>query len=200
MTASDGTKILTDPFDKSVGYPIPETEADIVTTSHNHFDHNYTEAVKGAYTLFNSSGVHDARGVRITGISTYHDIAGGAKRGGNIVFIYEVDGLRICHCGDLGHVLTGSQADLAGKIDILMVPVGGNFTINARQALEVVEQLKPKVVIPMHFKTDFMDFPIEKADVFLKLAGKPWKAQKGEMEITAQNIDETTEIILPVFE
>lgn len=200
MTSSDGIKILTDPFDKSVGYPVPVTEADIVTTSHNHFDHNYVEAVIGSYALFNSSGTHNARGIRITGIPTFHDNYAGSKRGNNIVFIYEVDGLRICHCGDLGHILTSDQISLAGKVDILLLPVGGNFTINARQAIEVIEQLKPKVSIPMHFKTDLMDFPIEKADVFLKLTGKPWKAQKGEMEITAQNINEMPEIILPEYE
>lgn len=200
MTSSDGIKIMTDPFDESVGYPIPSAEADIVTVSHNHFDHNYLKAVIGSYTLFNSGGRHDAHGIRITGIPTFHDDQAGAKRGSNIVFIYEIDGLRICHCGDLGHILTSGQVELAGKVDILLVPVGGNFTINAQQAVEVMEQLNPKVSIPMHFKTNFMNFPIDKADVFLKRSGKPWKAHKGEIEITAQNIDEMPEVILPEFE
>lgn len=200
MTSEEGIRIMTDPFDKTVGYPVPCAEADIVTVSHNHFDHNYLQAVIGNYTLFNSGGTHEDHGIRITGIQTFHDSQAGAKRGTNIVFLYEVNGLKICHCGDLGHVLTKEQASRAGKVDVLLVPVGGNFTINAQQAVEVVSLLKPRVTMPMHFKTDFMNFPIDKADVFLELMKKPWKAQKGEIEITEQNIDEMPEIILPEFE
>ncbi|MDD4495149.1 MAG: MBL fold metallo-hydrolase [Eubacteriales bacterium] len=196
ITLSNGIRILTDPFDETTGYTVPSVEADIVTSSHDHFDHNYVKCVRGEYKFLKTTDEYSENGVRIYGISTFHDSVGGKKRGSNIIFVYEIDGLRLCHCGDLGHLLSEEQLAEIGKVDILMIPVGGTYTINAVQANAVKEAIRPNIVIPMHYKTDWMNFPIEKVDAFLKIAGNSWKANRDEIEITAQNISGMPEIIV----
>ncbi|HAA81713.1 MAG TPA: MBL fold metallo-hydrolase, partial [Thermoanaerobacter sp.] len=106
LTSEKGTVIVTDPFDESVGYPMPNVKADIVTSSHSHFDHNYFKAVKGNFDIVDTVGEHNIKGINIKGVNTFHDDEHGAKRGKNIVFVFDIDGIRVCHMGDLGHVLT----------------------------------------------------------------------------------------------
>ena len=134
ITSSTGVRILTDPFDETVGYKVPEAEVDIVTTSHDHFDHNYVKAVKGEYVHINTSGRHNVKGIDILGVDTFHDEAGGSKRGGNVVFTYLVDGMKICHLGDLGHILTGRTVKSNRPGRCITLPVGGTFTIDYREA------------------------------------------------------------------
>ncbi|HHY81358.1 MAG TPA: MBL fold metallo-hydrolase [Clostridiales bacterium] len=167
ITSSEGVRILTDPFDPSVGYKVPEVEADIVTTSHDHHDHNYLKAVKGDFVHFSSPGSFNEKGINIKGISTYHDNEQGKKRGKNVVFVYEVDGLKVCHLGDLGHILSDEQINEIGPVDVLLLPVGGTYTIDYKQAAVLVNLMEPKLVIPMHFKTPAMKFPIDNVDKFL---------------------------------
>lgn len=194
ITSSDSIVIVTDPFDKSVGYPLPEVEADIVTSSHSHFDHNYFKAVKGNFEIVNTVGVHDIKGIHIKGVNTFHDSEHGAKRGKNIVFVIEVDGIRVCHLGDLGHILTEEQIQEIGHVDILLIPVGGFYTIDDRQAVKVMEQLKPKIAIPMHYKTQVIDFPIETVDNFLKSTGGE-KILSTELNINKQDLDGEPKVI-----
>jgi len=168
FTASDGVKVLTDPFDEKVGYPPPKVEVDVVTVSHQHFDHNATHLLPGRPVVVEGTGEHTAAGIAIRGVGVFHDPDRGAKRGPNTVFIIRMDGVNVCHLGDLGHPLSAEQAAEIGKVDVLCVPVGGFFTIDAKTAHATVDQLKPAVVLPMHYKYDAkVDLPIAPLEDFL---------------------------------
>ena len=134
ITTDAGVRILTDPFDESVGYPVPHVEADVVTISHEHADHNHRSGVAGNPIIVDQPGEHDVCGVRITGYATWHDAEQGARRGRNTVFTYLIDGLHVLHLGDLGCQLEESQLKRLGAVDVLMVPVGGLYTIDAQAA------------------------------------------------------------------
>ncbi|SHI02504.1 L-ascorbate metabolism protein UlaG, beta-lactamase superfamily [Sporobacter termitidis DSM 10068] len=159
ITAENGTRIVTDPYENMLGYKLPvPLEAELVTTSHNHRDHNHVGAVCGDFEHIRDPGHFTAAGIELTGVETFHDNVSGAKRGKNIVYNLTIDGLRVCHCGDLGHLLSPEQLAAVGKADILMVPVGGGraLTLDARRAAEVMRQLRPAVVVPMHYRTKAM--------------------------------------------
>lgn len=188
ITSSKGVRILTDPFDDQVGYDLPSEEADIVTTSHDHFDHNNVEIVKGEFVHIAKPGTYSECGIGINGVSTFHDEVKGEKRGKNIIFKYDVDGIKICHCGDLGHIPTSLQVEEVGEVDILLLPVGGTFTVDAKEAFEVVKMLNPAVTIPMHFKTDDTGFTIEGVDKFIAAAGSGERVGRKEVEITKDNL------------
>lgn len=204
LTSEAGTKIMTDPFDDSVGYPVPNEEADIVTTSHDHFDHSYIKAVKNPkdekFLHINSPGRYSRNDIIITGVSTYHDQAEGKNRGRNVVFVIDIDGLRVCHCGDLGHIPDSRQIAEIGHIDVLLAPVGGTFTINAKEACQVVSLLKPSVTVPMHYKTPALRFNLDGVDKFLSEAGLSARtdiyAHKRGIEITKANIKTLPEVIV----
>jgi L-ascorbate metabolism protein UlaG (beta-lactamase superfamily) len=165
--------VLTDPYEPILGMnyaPIDES-ADIVTVSHGHGDHNNIAAVQGDPKVIDNSSPVEVKGIKFNGIDTYHDDSAGNERGANVIYCFEVDGIKICHLGDLGHLLNDDQANSIGKVDILMIPVGGNFTIDAETADAVIEKLNPAVVIPMHFCNDRCpDFPVAGVDSFT--AGK----------------------------
>lgn len=176
LIANDGTRIITDPyksgsFNGALCYkPIPET-ADIVTVSHEHDDHNYVIQIGGRPQVMRNVGVQTIKNIKIEGITTCHDTSRGRERGLNTVYVLTIDGLRVCHLGDLGHVPTAEETKQIGPIEILLIPVGGIFTVDAKTAFRVVETLKPKLVIPMHYKTEGCDFPIASVDDFLAAAG-----------------------------
>lgn len=200
LTSENGTRVLTDPFDDQVGYKLPEVEADIVTTSHDHYDHNAVDVVKGNFTHINKPGSFEEKGIKITGISTFHDEAQGSKRGDNIVYVFEIDGIRICHCGDLGHPLSKEQIDEIGEIDVLLLPVGGIYTIDAAQACEVMESIKPVITIPMHFQTPVLKFFLGTVDDFIAAAGGGEKINKQEIEITKDGLTNYSDIIVLDYE
>ena len=162
----EGVSLLTDPFDEEVGYPLPQVEADLVTVSHDHHDHNAVNLLPGNPGVIKEVGVHHFQSLEIKGFPVFHDEVKGAKRGDNIIFVWEMDELRLCHLGDLGHLLDDTTLNSIGKIDILMVPVGGTFTIDAREARDVVDQLHPRLVIPMHFKTPHLSFELDVSEKF----------------------------------
>lgn len=162
-----GRVVVTDPFDDAVGYPLPRIRADVVTVSHDHHDHNNVAAVKGRPAVVKGPGEKEAAGIRFLGTATYHDEQGGKKRGPNTIFSFEMGGIRVCHLGDLGHLLDEKDAAALGDVDVLMIPVGGVYTLDADGAKKVVGQIKPKVVIPMHFMTPALTFKVESADRFL---------------------------------
>lgn len=164
-----GTVIVTDPFDESVNYPPPQIRADVVAVSHDHHDHNNTKALKGNPPVVRGPGKKAAAGIEFEGIATYHDERGGKLRGKNTIFCFEMDGVRVCHLGDLGHQLGEEEVAALGKVDVLMIPVGGTFTLDGEGAKKVAGQIKPKIAIPMHFKTTPVpkSFGIYPADDFL---------------------------------
>lgn len=163
---SKGRKVLTDPFDESVGYPIFEGDVDVVTISHSHFDHNYTEKVK-YNAISDKVGYFNLCDIPIAGIPSYHDKVQGAKRGENIIFIVQVDGYRICHLGDLGYVLSDEEVKSLGNIDVLLLPIGGNYTIDGKEASELANRINSHIIIPMHYKTHILSFPLEGLENFL---------------------------------
>ena len=150
--------VITDPFESSmVGLKFPKSDADIVTVSHNHDDHSQTSLVTGVKRVIEGPGEYEIGGVSFIGIPSFHDNKKGDERGKNTIFVIEIDGLRLCHLGDLGHALNESQLSEIGDIDILFVPVGGKFTIGPKEAVEVVNSIEPKVIIPMHYLADGMN-------------------------------------------
>ena len=199
ITAQSGTRILTDPYeagsyDGALAYkPIGE-EADVVTVSHQHADHYDPEGVKGHPEIVLGPGAHTAGGIIFKGIPTFHDPKGGAERGENVVFVFDVDGLTVCHLGDLGHVLTEEQISEIGKVDVALVPVGGFYTIDANEATEIVDRLSSKIVIPMHYKTESCRFPIAPVDDFLKDKTNVEQIDGSEMSLTKEELPTETHI------
>lgn len=189
-------RILTDPFDSNVGYELPEVEADIVTVSHGHGDHNYIKAVKGSFTYLSKRGSYNINLVGIKAIPAFHDDDGGSKRGDNLIFVFEIDGLRLCHCGDLGHMPTAEQLAEMGKVDILLVPVGSVYTIDAAGAARLAGLLKPAVTIPMHYKTPVLNFPLDEVDKFIAVMGNGTKAGRQEVVITAENLHTQPKVLI----
>lgn len=146
--------LVTDPFDpKSVGFKYPSVEANVVTVSHDHADHNASDSVSDVHKVLKGPGEYEINKVSITGLPSYHDDKKGAERGKNTIYVIEIEGLRVVHLGDLGHKLSESEIEALGNVDILMVPVGGVYTIDYRVAAELVRAIEPRVIIPMHYKT-----------------------------------------------
>ena len=196
ITSESGVKIITDPYTAGGGIKhgeIKET-ADIVTVSHEHGDHNNADAVKGNPQVLREGGT--VRGIKIKGVVAAHDDKGGSQRGRNTIFCLAVDGINVCHCGDLGHELTADQVKTIGGVDVLMIPVGGFFTVDAKTATKVGEQLKPKVIIPMHYKTEKLDFPIAGVDEFTKGKSNVTRVYGSEIEIKAGSLPEATQIMV----
>jgi L-ascorbate metabolism protein UlaG (beta-lactamase superfamily) len=194
ITSARGTRILTDPFDETVGYVVPAVEADFVTVSHEHFDHNAVGNVKGKPKVVRGAGAHSLGDVSARGIDTFHDGVKGAKRGPNTVFVLNVDGMSVCHLGDLGHVLEPAHLSAIGRVDVLLVPVGGTYTIDPAAAAKVVEQIDPRVVIPMHYKTDATSFPIVGVDEFLRKMGGGRRIGGTTVEITKEDLTGTKKV------
>jgi L-ascorbate metabolism protein UlaG (beta-lactamase superfamily) len=155
ITSDEGVKIITDPYTPSsdLTYGEIRTTADVVTVSHDHFDHCNVAAVGGNPQVMRRAEIATAKGIRFKGVKSYHDNEGGRRAGNNVIFCFEVDGVRLCHLGDLGHLLDDKQLKEIGRVDILFIPVGGYYTIDAKTATKVCDQLKPRVIIPMHYRT-----------------------------------------------
>lgn len=146
--------IVTDPYtSEKVGFKFPKLEANIVTVSHDHFDHNQAHLIAGDPKIVSGPGEYEIAGISIFGTHTYHDNKNGEERGANTVYVMTIDGINVCHLGDLGHALTDEQLDSIGNVDVLFIPVGGVYTIDPSEANQVVMQIEPKIIIPMHYKT-----------------------------------------------
>jgi L-ascorbate metabolism protein UlaG (beta-lactamase superfamily) len=189
-----GPTIITDPYDDSIGYSLPRLRADIVTVSHDHGDHNHVRGVRGEPKVLTSPGEYEVRDIFITGIPTFHDRKQGEERGRNVVFTFDFDGLSVCHLGDLGHVLNQSQAEALGSVDVLLIPVGGVYTIAAAAAAEVVSLLEPRIVVPMHYKTKDLNIRLGAASAFLKEMGAEDAAPHESLNVTKTSLPEETEV------
>jgi len=198
ITSRDGIRIITDPYAVGGGIKYaPVTEAaDVVTVSHDHGDHSNVSSVQGRPEVVKGSGAKAARGIQFRGIATYHDAARGQQRGSNTVFCFTVDDIRLCHLGDLGHKLDPGQVNEIGAVDMLFVPVGGFYTIDATVANQIVGQLKPRVVIPMHFRTPRCDYPIADVEDFLVGRKNVRRAEGSEVEFEPNGLPAPTETVL----
>jgi len=196
ITSDTGTKIITDPYETGgdLSYGQIKESADIVTVSHDHADHNNVAAVQGSPEVVR--GAVEVKGIKFNGIPTYHDDVGGGKRGKNTIICFEVDGIRVCHLGDLGHQLSDSQLAELGKVDVLLIPVGGFYTIDAKVATQLGDRLKPKVIIPMHFKTDKCDYPIAGVEEFLRGKKEVSRLDASQVEFKAGELPATTQIVV----
>jgi L-ascorbate metabolism protein UlaG (beta-lactamase superfamily) len=173
LTADSGARIVTDPyrsgsFDGAVGYGPVREACDAVTVSHDHDDHNAWQSLPGKPQVVRGAGEFTVKGIGITGFDTAHDEAGGTRRGRNTVFRFGIDGLCVLHCGDLGEDVRPTLAKAVGPVDVLLVPVGGHFTIDGRQAHGVAAALGARITIPMHYKTTKLGFPVAGVDDFLR--------------------------------
>jgi L-ascorbate metabolism protein UlaG (beta-lactamase superfamily) len=190
ITSEKGVRIITDPykagcFGGGIKYAPINEEADIVTISHEHDDHNSTD-ISGKPTFVRGVGAKQLKGIEISGFEVFHDECGGAERGQNTVFKMSIDGVSVVHLGDIGHQLSDEEIQLIGKVDILFIPVGGYFTIDATTAESIAAKLMPRIIVPMHFKTEGCGFPIAPVDDYIK--NKEVKKCDGEFEISKENL------------
>ena len=188
--------IVTDPYSPDLGYSLGKPVANIVTESHQHPSHNYAEGVGGEPKLVRGPGEYEIGGVLIIGIATFHDDEKGSVRGKNTIYLMEVDGVSICHLGDLGHVLTTEQVEELGDVDVLLLPVGGVSTIDASMAAEVIRQLEPQAVIPMHYKTPAISRPLDPVEKFLKEMGKEMEEPRPKLSVTKSTLPLGTQVFV----
>ena len=196
IESNAGTSIVTDPY-TGVGYELPAgLTADAVTVSHGHFDHNYSSAVQ-TKQIISALGKHTVKDIDVAGIATWHDPKQGALRGSNIVFKMQIDGISVCHLGDLGESCSAGILEKIGKVDVLLIPVGGTYTIDAVQAKEYVQKIAPKCVIPMHYRPEDGALDITDCAPFLSLFNESIIriVKEGEMEITSGNLTKDMQII-----
>lgn len=189
--------VITDPYDEHIPYRAPNFPANVVTVSHEHFDHNAVHRVLGSPEVVRGPGEHTARGVRFTGIATFHDEVQGKKRGENTVFTFTIDGITLAHFGDLGHVLNEEQLAQLADVQVAMIPVGGYFTIDADQAAQIVAKLpQVKVIIPMHYKTDILgpDFPIDPVEKFTSRMQNIVEIGSEEVVLTQDSLPSSPEV------
>ena len=188
--------VITDPYSPDLGYKLGKPSARIVTVSHQHPGHSYVQGIGGQPKVVNRPGEYEISGVLIIGIATFHDGERGKKRGKNTVYLMEIDEISVCHLGDLGHVLSAEQVEEIDNVDVLLLPVGGVSTINAPMAAEVVRQLEPKAVIPMHYKTPALGLELEPVDRFLKEIGAKQVEPLPKLSLTKSNLPPTTQVFL----
>lgn len=201
LAVDSGEKIIIDPYESgafggSIGYGAIKDAADIVLTSHDHGDHNYTRDIEGKFAHIKSAGEYEEKGLKIKAIPTYHDKSKGKERGNNLIFVIYAEDLAVAHLGDLGHILDESHLRNLGKIDVMLLPIGGFFTIDAKDATKIMDDVKPAITIPMHYRTDKANMPIEGVDAFIRDKKNVKETDASEIVITKTNLPKENEIIL----
>lgn len=196
--------VVCDPFSAKIGFPFPKVSADIVTVSHHHFDHSAFDQVSGTARkdhpyVIDAPGEYELLDIAVSVHPSFHDGDNGKLRGKNNIAVIRIEGIAVAHLGDLGHMLSDSDIDSLGVIDVLMVPVGGEYTLNSRQAVEIAEAIEPSIVIPMHYRTDKHSPEFAKlasADEFLKEMGKVGIAPVDKLSLTAGSLPEEMEVVV----
>jgi L-ascorbate metabolism protein UlaG (beta-lactamase superfamily) len=201
ITTDKGARIIIDPYEPlgpggSIAYGRIKDEADIVLTSHDHGDHNYVNDIEGKFVHIKKAGHHEEKGVTIKAIPTFHDNSKGRERGTNLVFVVSAEDIVVAHLGDLGHTLDDSTLQSIGKVDVLLLPVGGRFTIDSKEATKVMNDIGPVITIPMHYKTESIGLPIEGLEGFIKDKKTVKEINDSEIVITKVTLPETNEIIV----
>jgi L-ascorbate metabolism protein UlaG (beta-lactamase superfamily) len=195
---SRDVNIVIDPYDKSTGYAMPKVSADVVLVSHDHPGHNNVAAIGGTPRVLRGPGEYEIKGIPIVGVQTAHDAEKGRRRGANVVWIAQVEDVDVCHLGDLGAPLTSEQAEALGNVDVLLIPVGGHNTIGTSQTGEIIAQLEPKIVIPMHYQTEARkgETKLDPVDAFLRERSASGVAPLPKVAITKTTMPEETQVIL----
>jgi len=193
--------VVTDPFSSEmVGFKFPKTEADIVTISHQHQDHNHQNLVEGNPFIISEPGEYEVKGVSVFGYPSFHDSASGAERGENIIYVIETEGLRICHLGDLGSAIPPKTLEEISDIDVLMIPVGGVVTIGPKEAVDLISQIEPNIVLPMHYRAPGIDKikfgDLATLDVFLKEMGAESSEKLDKISLTKDKLPVETKVVL----
>ena len=201
ITSDEGTKIMIDPYEPGafggqLSYGKIKDQADIVLISHDHADHNYTQDLPGTPQVVKGSGSKTLKGISMKGVSTYHDPSQGTERGANTIFTIKINNIQLCHLGDLGHLLGDKELAEIGPVDILLIPVGGFFTIDPKEATRVAEQIKPRILIPMHFKTGKCGFSIEPVEDFLKGKTNIKRSKASEATFDKATLPQQMEIVV----
>ena len=188
--------VVTDPCPPSSGYSIGKPNADIVTISHGHENHSYKKGVAGEPVILDRPGEYEIRGAFVTGIGTYHDTDKGATQGPNTAFVIEMEEVRVCHLGDLGHTPTAQQVEEISGVGVLLIPVGGNTTIDEATAAEVVNLLEPAIVIPMHYQTEATKDKLASVDRFLQEMGAKDVEPLSRLSVTRSSLPQETKVVL----
>ena len=201
ITTEKGIRIIIDPYESgsfsgALSYDKIEDEADIVLTSHDHADHNYTKDIRGKYNHISKAGDHEIKDIKIKAIPCFHDSLGGKKGGSNLIFVITADGLNLVHMGDIGHSLDQELLKKIGKVDILLLPVGGFFTIDAVMAQKIMNDIKPSVTVPMHYKTLKCNFPIAPVEDFTKNQTNVRTLKESSIVIKKETLPKEPEIIV----
>jgi L-ascorbate metabolism protein UlaG (beta-lactamase superfamily) len=191
-------RIAIDPFSEEVGLKAPKVEADILLISHDHYDHNNKNAILGNYFLIENPGEYEIKGVFIKAIKSFHDKSDGKERGENLIFLIDSEDLRVCHLGDLGQKeLNEKQVEEIGSVDVLMIPIGGVYTISQKEAIKILEQLEPKIIIPMHYSLPKLKIKLDSVDKFLKSLGIKSLTPEKKLSIKKENLSsEESKIVL----
>ncbi|MBN2187659.1 MAG: MBL fold metallo-hydrolase [Dehalococcoidia bacterium] len=195
IKGKEGT-LITDPYHPDLGYSLGEPEADIVTLSHFHPGHSYVEGVANNPKQIKGPGEYEIGGTFITGIATFHDSSRGEIRGKNTIYLIEMDGITLCHLGDLGHTLTSQLIEELGVVDVLFSPAGEISTISVDAAVETIKQLNPHIVIPMHYKTDALARNLEPVDKFLDKMGIHRIEPVSTLSITQSSLPASTQVVV----
>ncbi|MDZ7860863.1 MAG: MBL fold metallo-hydrolase [Candidatus Krumholzibacteriota bacterium] len=201
LISDDGIKIVFDPYeagsyDGALSYGPVEGDYDIAVVSHDHADHRDEEVLSGIKNVVESKGDFSFSGIKIKTFPTFHDKSEGSERGNNLISLVDTGRIRLAHLGDLGHDISLAEIPELENVDIMMIPVGGYFTIDAAEAHWIVEEFSPKIVIPMHFKTEKVGFPIESVDKFLELENNVEKTGGSELDINEKIFGDERRIIM----
>ena len=188
--------VITDPCSPSLGYSLSKLRADIVTLSHFHPGHSYVEAIEGEFKEIKGPGEYELKGVFVTGIATFHDDSKGSERGKNNVYLIEIDGVTLCHLGDIGHSLSTALEEQIGDVGVLFLPVGGVTSIDSSKAADIVKNLSPKIVIPMHYKTPVLTKEIDTVDNFLKKMGIKEVAAQPKLSVNRTTLPPSTQVVI----
>jgi len=191
-----GTTVITDPCHPDSGYSLNKPTADIVTLSHLHPSHSYVEGIANNPKQIKSPGEYEIGGVFITGVATFHDNERGTIRGKNTIYLIEMDGITLCHLGDLGHRLAPAMIEELGVVDTLFLPIGEASPLPIDIAVEIVKQINPHIVIPMHYKIDSAVANLSPVDKFLKKMGIPETQTKTTLSITQSSLPTSTQVVI----
>lgn len=191
-----GCAAVTDPYDPALGVRLQSLQATLVTISHDHPGHNYDRGVRRSAYVITGPGEYEVGGVFVIGVATYHDTQKGAERGKNTAYLIEIEDVNLCHLGDLGHIPTQEQIEQFNDVDVLFVPVGGRNALSGARAAEVVGLIEPKIVIPMHYKTEGLDTELSTVTRFLSEMGVEPPEVQPALTITKSSLPEETQIVL----